>query len=139
MTDQKDLVLSIIDALKNSIGLNDDKILPRQDDVKDEKNNNVKTIKRVKTSKFAKDEWGYINSEKEIIGSFYGMNPKLVGKKIAKMVFRNTGKNDFEIRIYNKMRDKIYSFRVLVKEIDEEKEINGVIIPILHEIILIRI
>lgn len=139
MTDQKDLVLSIIDALKNSIGLNDDKILPRQDNVKDEENNNVKTVKRVKTSKFSKDEWGYINSEKEIIGSFYGMNPKLVGKKIAKMVFRNTGKKDFEIRIYNKMRDKIYSFRVLVKEIDEEKEINGVIIPILHEIILIRI
>lgn len=109
----------------------------------EENENNIDCVKKerkpyTRIPKSEKDVYNYINSNGEYVGLFYGVKPEKIAVKVAKKIYLNTQKKDFELKIYNKCTDKIYHYRALVKEVEKVKKINGHIIPILHEIKVIR-
>lgn len=85
-----------------------------------------------------KDLYNYINSNGEFVGEFYGTEPKKVARKVANKIYHNTNKHSFELKIYNRMKDKIYTYKALIKDCKKFKKIGDNIIPITHDIKIVR-
>ena len=103
--------------------------------------NSIEKVKKVyvKKEKCEKDIYNCINSENKKVGIFYGTSPCGVAKKVANRMYKECEKKIFDVKIYNRMTDRLYSYRVQVVDCERVKKIGKLKIPITHDIKLTRI
>ncbi len=125
-----------IESMEDDFLENDEKNAQKSEENKENIKKPRKQYTRIPKSE--KDIYNYINAKGEYIGLFYGLVPQKVATKVAKKIYLNTQKKNFDLKIYNKMTDRIYSYKADVEECEKIKKVNGHIIPILHKIKIIR-
>lgn len=102
---------------------------------------NAQNQKKVykKLAKEEKDIYNCINSVGERIGTFYGTKPIEVAKKVANRMYKENEKEFFDVKIYNRMTDRLYSYKAQIIPCERVKKIKNMKIPITHNIKLVRI
>jgi hypothetical protein len=94
--------------------------------------------KRELVPKNYKDIFHYVNADGLLLGQYYNTSPGGAAKKIAKKIFRNTGKKKFDFKIYNKTKDKFYTYMANAKECNRMTNVCGFIYFIKSEIKITR-
>lgn len=88
------------------------------------------------------DIYQSINNNGELMGCFFNKCPMRAGRKIAKKIYsempNENKQKTFNMQIYNRTKDKFYTYGVEIKEANKTKNINGKEIKINEEIILTR-
>lgn len=120
-----------------------DDLLPTENSNKQKENEpkNAQKTKKIyrKIPKEEKDIYHCINSKGERIGTFYGIKPSEVAQKVASRMYKENEKEIFDVKIYNRITDRFYQYRVQVVPIEKVKIIKGKKIPITNYFKLTRI
>jgi hypothetical protein len=88
------------------------------------------------------DIYQSVNVNGDLAGCFFNKCPIRAGRKIAKKIYLEMSDNknkDFNMKIYNKSKDKYYNYKVVIKDVNKTKNINGKEIKITEDIILTKI